>query len=152
MSELGDSYRAIESTGNNAIDRTVIAANGYTRGEWEVKMSTGDLARATCTPCRGGIPPMEEEKAREMVTRTPGWELFDDATRIRRRYRMEDFAAAIDLVEDIADVAEEQGHHPDLRISGPDVEVVLWTHAIDGLHENDFIMAAKIEELFEERS
>lgn len=115
-------------------------------------MSRGDLAAASCTPCRGGIPPMEEDRAREMVKRTAGWELSQNATRIRRRYELDDFAAAIEFVEDIADVAEEQGHHPDLRVSGRDVEVVLWTHAIDGLHDNDFIMAAKINELFEERS
>lgn len=115
-------------------------------------MSTDDLARATCTPCRGGIPPMEEGRAREMLERTPGWELSDDATRIRRRYRLGDFAEAIEFVEEIAEVAEDQGHHPDLRISGSDVEVILWTHAIDGLHDNDFIMAAKTNELFEERA
>jgi 4a-hydroxytetrahydrobiopterin dehydratase len=118
----------------------------------EAEMGTGDLASETCIPCRGGMPPMEEAVAREMLAQTPGWELFESATRIRRRYQLEDFAAAIEFVEDIADVAEQQGHHPDLRISGRNVDVILWTHAIDGLHDNDFIMAAKINKLYEERS
>lgn len=144
--------RARANMGNNARDGAVLAANAWMRGEREAEMSTGDLASATCVPCRGGIPPMEKDKAREMLKRTPGWELFADATRIRRRYRLDDFGEAIEFVEEVADVAEEQGHHPDLRISGPEVEVVLWTHAIDGLHENDFIIAAKTNELFEERS
>jgi 4a-hydroxytetrahydrobiopterin dehydratase len=118
----------------------------------EAEMSTGDLASETCVPCRGGIPPMEEAETREMLAQTPGWELLENASRIRRRFQLEDFAAAIEFVEDIADIAEQQGHHPDLRISGRDVDVILWTHAIDGLHDNDFIMAAKINQLFEERS
>ena len=110
-------------------------------------MGAEQLAQKTCEPCRGGIPPMEAPRAREMLEETPGWDLADDATRIRRRFEFESFPQAIEFVQDVADLAEEQGHHPDFEISGSKVDIVLWTHAIDGLHENDFIMAAKINEL-----
>lgn len=114
-------------------------------------MSAENLAEKTCVPCRGGIPPLEESEAQELLEEVPGWELFHDGERIRRRFEAKSFREAIAFVEEIAELAEEQGHHPDFEISGRAVNVVLWTHAIDGLHENDFVMAAKINQLAKSR-
>lgn len=114
-------------------------------------MSAEQLAQQSCVPCRGGIPPMEETKARKMLEDLPGWELFHNGERIRRRFQADSFREAIDFVEDVAELAEEQGHHPDFAISGREVNVIFWTHAIDGLHENDFIMAAKVNEVAKAR-
>ncbi len=106
-----------------------------------------ELARKTCVPCRGGIPPLTPAEALELQAGTPGWELTEGYTRLRRVYKLETFPQAIDFVQRVAELAEEQGHHPDFEIHYRDVTLVLYTHAIGGLHENDFIMAAKIDEL-----
>lgn len=90
---------------------------------------------------------MEPDRAREYLAQTPGWSLNDEADRISRSFRFESFPAAIDFVNRVAELAEREGHHPDLEIHYRDVKVVLYTHKIDGLHENDFIMAAKIDQL-----
>ncbi|NIR45857.1 MAG: 4a-hydroxytetrahydrobiopterin dehydratase [Gemmatimonadetes bacterium] len=110
-------------------------------------MTGKDLAQKKCEPCRGGIPPMEEKEAREYLKDAPGWALADDAKRISKEFKFETFPGAIDFVNRVAEVAEDQGHHPDLHIHYNKVEAELWTHKIDGLHENDFIMAAKLDEL-----
>jgi 4a-hydroxytetrahydrobiopterin dehydratase len=110
-------------------------------------MKASHLAGQTCTPCRGGIPPLGSEEARELLAVTPGWELTENDTQIRRRIRFETFPGAIEFVGRVAELAEQQGHHPDFGIHYRDVDLILYTHAIGGLHENDFIMAAKINEL-----
>lgn len=90
---------------------------------------------------------MEPEKAREYLSATPGWTLNEPATRISRGFSFESFTRAVEFVKRVADLAEEEGHHPDFEIRGGDVDVLLYTHVIDGLHENDFIVAAKINEI-----
>jgi 4a-hydroxytetrahydrobiopterin dehydratase len=87
----------------------------------------------------GGAPPRYAE-----------WALAENATRLMRRFEFADFRAAMEFVNRVADVAEEQGHHPDIAIHWNKVDLVLWTHKIAGLHENDFILAAKIDRLLEE--
>jgi 4a-hydroxytetrahydrobiopterin dehydratase len=77
----------------------------------------------------------------------PGWELIDDEARIRRKLTFASFPAAIEFVERVAEIAENEGHHPDFKVSYRSVDVVLYTHVISGLHENDFIVAAKINDL-----
>ncbi len=106
-----------------------------------------ELAKKTCVPCRGGIPPLTPAAAMELAVGTPGWELTEGHTRLRRVYKLETFPKAIEFVGRVAELAEEQGHHPDFEIHYREVTLVLYTHAIGGLHENDFIMAAKISEL-----
>ena len=115
-------------------------------------MSIGDLASRTCVPCRGGIPPLTREQAAELLAKAPGWRLAENGTRLERRFEFEDFRNAIAFVNRVADVAEEQGHHPDIAIHWNKVDLTLWTHKIGGLHENDFILAAKINRLLEESS
>jgi len=108
------------------------------------------LAAKSCVPCRGGIPPLGEAAAREMSARTPGWSLAEGATRLERRFEFRDFVEAMRFVNRVADVAETEGHHPDIAIHWNKVDLALWTHKIGGLHENDFILAAKISRLLEE--
>jgi 4a-hydroxytetrahydrobiopterin dehydratase len=114
-------------------------------------VSSGDLASKSCVPCRGGIAPLTRDEAEELLARAPGWSL-EDGTRLRRRFEFEDFKKAIAFVNRVADIAEEQGHHPDIAIHWNKVDLVLWTHKIGGLHENDFILAAKVNRLLEESS
>jgi 4a-hydroxytetrahydrobiopterin dehydratase len=109
-------------------------------------MSAG-LARKTCTPCRGGIPPLTREEAQALRAQAPEWALLDDARRIERRFAFEDFAQAFAFVSRVAELAEDEGHHPDVTFGWGYAVVSLYTHKIKGLHENDFIMAAKIDEL-----
>ncbi len=109
------------------------------------------LATRKCVPCRGGVPTLTAGEADKLRRETPAWSLAENATRLTRRFEFADFRAAIDFVNRVADVAEEQGHHPDIAIHYNKVDLVLWTHKIGGLHENDFILAARIDRLLEER-
>jgi 4a-hydroxytetrahydrobiopterin dehydratase len=107
-----------------------------------------ELARKSCVPCEGGIPALSSEQAQALLANVRGWELADDGRRIRRRWVVRNFPAGIDFIDRIAIVAEEQGHHPDVHLEGyRNVTIELWTHAINGLSENDFILAARINEL-----
>jgi len=107
-----------------------------------------DLVSRSCTPCRGGVPPLDAaEIARLTPQLDPGWEVVD-GHHLRRVYRFPDFAQALAFTQRVGELAEEQGHHPDLHLSWGKVVVEVWTHAIDGLHENDFIFAAKCETLY----
>jgi 4a-hydroxytetrahydrobiopterin dehydratase len=115
-------------------------------------MALDELAAKSCVPCRGGIPPLTEARAREFLVGTPGWSLSENATRLARRFEFEDFKKAMEFVNRVADIAEREGHHPDIAIHWNKVDLILWTHKIGGLHENDFILAAKIDQLLKEPS
>jgi 4a-hydroxytetrahydrobiopterin dehydratase len=106
-----------------------------------------DLAEKTCTPCRGGIPPLTPEQAEGYRSNVPDWELLDGATRIRRTYKFPSFAAALDFAGRVGRLAEEERHHPVVTFGWGFAEISLQTKKIKGLHENDFIMAAKIDRL-----
>lgn len=108
------------------------------------------LADQQCIPCRGGTPPLTREEIAPLHTQVPDWEVVADH-HLSRTFKLRDFAAAVALVDAIAVVAEEQGHHPDLHLSWGKVGVEMWTHKIDGLTSSDFFMAAKIDRLFEAR-
>ncbi len=103
------------------------------------------LAEKTCTPCRGGVPPLTPEAAEGYRAQAPEWTLLDGATRIERRFRFKDFRAAFAFVARAADLAEAEGHHPDITFGWGYAAVSLRTKKIKGLHENDFIMAAKLD-------
>ncbi|HEY0185626.1 MAG TPA: 4a-hydroxytetrahydrobiopterin dehydratase [Rhodopila sp.] len=109
-------------------------------------MST-TLAEKTCTPCRGGIPPLTPEAAEEYRAEAPEWALRDDATRIERTYRFKNFAEALAFVRKAGDLAEAEAHHPDISFGWGYATVSLRTKKIKGLHENDFIMAVKLDRL-----
>jgi 4a-hydroxytetrahydrobiopterin dehydratase len=97
-----------------------------------------------CTPCRGGIPPLHRSDAEQLLAETPGWTLDDSATHIERSFKFGDFAEALAFVNRVGALAEEEGHHPDLCFGWGYCRIVLQTHKIKGLHENDFILAAKV--------
>jgi 4a-hydroxytetrahydrobiopterin dehydratase len=99
----------------------------------------------TCTPCRGGVPPLTPEEAEEFHRQVPGWEVRDDARRIERTFRFRNFADAFALVQRVGELAEAEGHHPDIGFGWGYATVSLQTKKIKGLHENDFIMAAKVD-------
>jgi 4a-hydroxytetrahydrobiopterin dehydratase len=98
------------------------------------------------------MPRMPAEAAREGLAALAGWEARDGHTRIHKRYRFEDFKAAMRFVDALAAVAEAEGHHPDFQVHYDTVEVELWTHAIGGLSDNDFIVAGRLDALPEARS
>ena len=103
------------------------------------------LAEKTCTPCRGGVPPLTPEEAESYHVQAPDWSLVDGATRIERRFRFKDFREAFAFVARAAELAETEGHHPDISFGWGYATVSLRTKKIKGLHENDFIMAAKLD-------
>lgn len=99
-----------------------------------------------CTPCRGKVPPMEADAVAEGLARLEDW-AAPGGRRLTRSYKFKDFASALAFVNRIAEVAEAERHHPDLLLRWGEVRVELWTHKIDALTENDFILAAKIDRL-----
>jgi 4a-hydroxytetrahydrobiopterin dehydratase len=106
------------------------------------------LTGKKCAPCEGGVDRYTPEQARQQLEALDGWELNDDATWISKSWQVKDFAEAIDFIQQVASEAEQEGHHPDVHLTGyRNVRIDLSTHAIDGLSENDFILAAKIDEL-----
>jgi 4a-hydroxytetrahydrobiopterin dehydratase len=101
-----------------------------------------------CQACEGALPPVPPDEARRLIKEVPDWELAADGKRISRRWVVKDFAAGMEFLGRVAQLAEDEGHHPDLHLTGyRNVSLELWTHAIGGLSENDFILAAKINEL-----
>ncbi|MBO0735882.1 MAG: 4a-hydroxytetrahydrobiopterin dehydratase [Alphaproteobacteria bacterium] len=110
------------------------------------------LAEKSCTPCRGGIPPLNEEEAAAYHQQAPDWSLLDQARRIERTYRFKNFGEAFGFVERAAALAEAEAHHPDISFGWGYATVSLRTKKIKGLHENDFIMAAKLDRIAGERA
>lgn len=107
-----------------------------------------DLTKRHCVPCEGGIPPLPDEKEKELMPQIPGWLLMrDGAHKIRRQFEFEDFKEAIIFVNKVAEIANKEDHHPDIYIFYNKVQLDLFTHAVGGLSDNDFIMAAKINKL-----
>ena len=106
------------------------------------------LADQSCVPCRGGVPPMDETRAKEFLRELEdGWRL-NTGGHLEREYRLQNFAEAMALANKLADVAEQEGHHPDLYIAWGKCKVEIWTHKIKGLTESDFYFAAKADRAF----
>ena len=106
-----------------------------------------ELADKTCIPCKGGVEPFKAGAIAAVHKQVSEWKVVNDH-HITREFTFPDFSQALDFVNRIAEVAEQQGHHPDILLTWGKVEVTLWTHKIDGLSEGDFIMGAKIDRLF----
>ena len=105
------------------------------------------LTEKHCVPCEGGIPPLTQEQYEPLLKEIPEWNVVEN-TKLVRDIKKVNFKQVIELVNNIADIAESEGHHPDLYIHGWNkLQITLTTHAIKGLSENDFILAAKINEL-----
>ena len=106
------------------------------------------LVSQRCQPCEGGVAPCSLDLAAAQVERLNGWRITHDGKRIRRDWTVGHFQAALDFFNLVGELAEDEGHHPDLHVEGyRNVWIELWTHAIGGLSENDFILAAKIDRL-----
>ena len=106
------------------------------------------LVRKTCTPCRGGIPPLTREQAQLLHAQAPQWQLLEEAHRIERSFRFSNFREALTFVQEIGELAEAESHHPNISFGWGNATVSLQTKKIKGLHQNDFIMATKIDRIF----
>ena len=117
--------------------------NGYNVGGG---FSMASLASKTCVPCRGGVPALKGKELETLHQQVPQWQVVDEH-HLNRTFTFSDFKRALDFVNRVGALAEEQGHHPDIMLAWGKVEITLWTHKINGLTESDFIMAAKIDAL-----
>jgi len=104
------------------------------------------LAEKKCIPCTGGIPALKGEALRPLRAETPEWTVVDEH-HLARTFPFPDFKTALDFVNRVGAVAEEQGHHPDIVLGWGKAVVTVWTHKVDGLTESDFVLAAKIDRL-----
>ena len=107
------------------------------------------LADKTCVPCRGGTPPLKGKELADIHRQLPEssqWNVVNEHHLVRA-YKFPDFRSALAFVNKVGELAEEQGHHPDIALGWGKVEITTWTHAVDGLTESDFILAAKIDRL-----
>ena len=109
---------------------------------------TEALASKSCTPCRGEIPPLTREQAELFHAQVPDWQLAEEAHCIERSFRFRNFREALTFVQEIGELAEAEGHHPNISFGWGNATVSLQTKKIKGLHENDFIMATKIDRIF----
>ncbi len=113
-----------------------------------MSVSAADLAAKKCTPCEGNTPALTRDQVAARLPAVAEWKLADDGKLIRRKYKFKDFVSAMAFLQKVGELAEDEGHHPDLHLTGyKNAAVELTTHAIGGLSENDFIVAAKIDRL-----
>ena len=106
-----------------------------------------DLRLKVCVPCQGGIPPLSDEKAQRLLVQVPEWEIKEGGHHLYRYYQFEDFVGALSFINKVGKLSEDENHHPDIEFGWDYAGVKIYSHKIDGLHENDFIMAAKIDSL-----
>ena len=107
--------------------------------------TAGDLASRHCVPCEGRVSALDAAAIAALLPHVPAWTARD--AKLHRTFQFEDFVAAMRFVNTMADLAEAEGHHPDFLVHYNTVDVSIWTHAVGGLTENDFILAAKIDTL-----
>jgi 4a-hydroxytetrahydrobiopterin dehydratase len=105
-----------------------------------------ELEKRRCKPCEGGVPPLTEDEIMEYISVVRGW-IVRENKKITKEFNFVNFKHTMTFVNEIARLAEEEGHHPVMHVSYGSVKIELWTHAIDGLSENDFILAAKIDRI-----
>ena len=105
-----------------------------------------ELASRECVPCRGGVPPLKGEQLQKLSSELKEWSVVSEH-HLTRVFKFRDFQEALAFVNRVGEIAEEQGHHPDICFGWGRVEITIWTHKIDGLTESDFILAAKIDRL-----
>ena len=106
---------------------------------------TSELATKQCVPCRGGVPPLDESKAQDLLRQLGGeWKVVE-THHLEKTYSFEGFVDALAFTNRVGEIAETQGHHPDIYLSWGKVRLQVWTHKIDGLTESDFVLAAKAD-------
>ena len=103
-----------------------------------------ELSSKQCVPCRGGVPPLTADEIKPLLNQLQGWEVVDEH-HLRKVYSFSNFREALAFVNKVGEIAEEQGHHPDICFGWGQAEITIWTHKINGLTESDFILAAKID-------
>lgn len=106
-----------------------------------------NISEKHCVPCEGGVPPLTHEEAEKLLKRLSVWSLTTDTKSIQKTFKFKNWLQAVDFVNKISAIAEKEGHHPDIDLHWGRVGITLTTHAIGGLSENDFIVAAKIDQL-----
>lgn len=113
-----------------------------------MSITATELTLKHCKPCEGGIPALSPDQVREYLKSLSDWKLTADGKRVRREWRVKDFPTGLDFFNRVGQLAEAEDHHPDLHLAGyRNVAIEIGTHAINGLSENDFILAAKIDRL-----
>ncbi len=103
-----------------------------------------ELANRNCVPCRGDTPPLKGEELEGLRRQVPDWEVIEEH-HLRRAFKFKNFREALGFVNRVGELAEEQGHHPDISFGWGYAEVTVFTHKIDGLTESDFVFAAKVD-------
>ena len=106
-------------------------------------MTASDLARKHCQPCEGGVPALDDKQTKDFLSQVTGWEAREK--KLHKSFTFRDFKEAMGFLVQVAFVAESEGHHPDFAVQWNRVDFTIWTHAIGGLSENDFIIAAKLD-------
>jgi len=107
----------------------------------------GELASRECAPCKGGVPPLAGEPLRALEALLGGGWRTVGGHHLEKEFTFPDFRTALEFTDDVGELAERQGHHPDIHLSWGRVRIAIWTHKIDGLTESDFVLAAKIDQL-----
>lgn len=105
-----------------------------------------DLARKQCVPCKGGVPPLQGAELDALASQLSGWTVAG-THHLEKEYKFKNFRQALDFTNKVGELAEQQGHHPDVHLAWGKVKLTIWTHKIDGLTESDFVFAAKADEL-----
>ena len=105
-----------------------------------------ELAGRECVPCRGGVPPLKGDEIQDLISKLDQWSVVSEH-HLTKVYKFRDFKESLAFVNRVGELAEQQGHHPDISFGWGRVEVTIWTHKIDGLTESDFILAAKIDKV-----
>ena len=105
-----------------------------------------ELAGRECVPCRGGVPPLKGDEIQDLISKLDQWSVVSEH-HLTKLYKFRDFKESLAFVNRVGELAEQQGHHPDISFGWGRAEVTIWTHKIDGLTESDFILAAKIDQL-----
>lgn len=106
-----------------------------------------ELSERHCEPCEGGVEPLEGRELRDLAEELGGgWDVVEDH-HLRKRFEFDDFVSALEFTNEVGELAEEEGHHPMIHLTWGEATIEIWTHAIDGLSDNDFILAAKIDGL-----
>lgn len=110
-----------------------------------------ELAQEKCIPCESDVPPLSQNEIQSLLEDVPEWQLveIDDTPRLKRNFEFKNFITALEFTNAVGEIAEEEGHHPVIELTWGKASVQWWTHNIEGLHKNDFIMAAKTDELYQ---
>tara|TARA_B100001013_G_C24512720_1_gene403654 strand:- start:397 stop:741 length:345 start_codon:yes stop_codon:yes gene_type:complete len=102
-----------------------------------------------CVPCRGGIPPLDHKSIEKLIVNIPSWNVHrEQYTFLAKKFKTKNFKQSMNFANLVFEISEEEGHHPKIVVEFGNIEVLWWTHKINGLHKNDFIMAAKTDDLF----